>query len=119
MARCPRFRVTTSALLAVALTVVVFAAPAFCQTELCGPDVDIAQRFATKLAGRANFIHVEAYRGATNPSNGKLAPPLEAFHFDTEPWLYVLDKHGIVSTRISGAFAGSELAAALAKVCVS
>lgn len=100
-------------------TVVVFAAPAFCQTELCGPDVEIVQRFADRLGTKANFIHVEAYRGATNPTDGKLAPALEAFRFDTEPWLYVLDAKGVVSDRISGAFAGSELASRLAKVGVS
>jgi hypothetical protein len=97
-------------------TVVVFAAPAFCQTELCGPDVEIVQSFAKKHAGKANFLHVEAYRGATNPTNGKLAPALEAMHFDTEPWLYVVDRKGVVTARISGAFASSELAAQLGKL---
>jgi hypothetical protein len=100
-------------------TVVVFAAPAFCQTELCGPDVEIVQRYADRLGAKANFIHVEAYRDATNPTDGKLAPALEAFKFDAEPWLYVLDAKGVVADRISGAFAGSELAARLAKVGVS
>ena len=100
-------------------TVIVFAAPAFCQTELCGPDVEIVQRYATQHAGQASFIHVEAYRGATNPSDGKLAPALVSFKFDSEPWLYVLDKNGVVSERISGAFAGTEVATALAKVGVS
>jgi hypothetical protein len=97
-------------------TVVVYAAPAYCQTELCGPDVEIVQGFATRFAGRANFIHVEAYRGATNPTNGKLAPELEKMHFQSEPWLYVVDEAGVISDRISGAFAGSELSTRLAKV---
>ncbi|HEU0132223.1 MAG TPA: hypothetical protein VFQ85_14640 [Mycobacteriales bacterium] len=100
-------------------TVVVFAAPAFCQTELCGPDVDIVRDVAQRFAGRANFLHVEAYRGATNPTNGKLAPALDAFKFDSEPWLYVMDARGIVSDRISGAFAAVELTERLAKVGVS
>jgi hypothetical protein len=100
-------------------TVVVYAAPAYCQTELCGPDVEIVQSFATRFAGRANFIHVEAYRGATNPTNGKLAPELEAMHFESEPWLYLVDKSGVVSDRISGAFAASELATRLAKLGIT
>lgn len=100
-------------------TVVVFAAPAFCQTELCGPDVEIVQALATQHAGRANFIHVEAYRDATNPGDGKLAPALAAFKFDSEPWLYVVDKNGVVSDRISGAFATSEVASRLAAVGVA
>jgi hypothetical protein len=100
-------------------TVVVFAAPAFCQTELCGPDVDIVEGVAKTYGDRANFIHVEAYRGATTPTNGKLAPALTAFRFDSEPWLYVIGKDGVVSDRIGGAFGGSELVDRLAKVGVS
>jgi hypothetical protein len=97
-------------------TVVVFAAPAFCQTELCGPDVEIVQAAATRHAGKANFLHVEAYTGASNPTDGKLAPALKAFKFDSEPWLYVIDKKGVVSDRISGAFATDEVEQRLAKV---
>jgi len=100
-------------------TVVVFAAPAFCQTELCGPDVDIVERLAAKHRGKANFVHVEAYTGATNPTDGKLAPALKAYQFDSEPWLYVMDAKGIVSDRISAAFVTSELVDRLAKVGVS
>ena len=99
-------------------TVVVFAAPAFCQTELCGPDVEIVQTAAKMYGAKANFVHVEAFVNASNPSDGKLAPPLRSFKFDTEPWLYVIDKKGVVSDRISGAFAASELEQRLAKVGV-
>ncbi len=99
-------------------TVVAFAAPAFCQTELCGPDVEILTGAAAKHPGQANFIHVEAYTGATTPSDGKLAPPLTAFHFDSEPWLYFIDKNGVVTDRISGAFASSEVETRLAMLGV-
>lgn len=97
-------------------TVVVFAAPAFCQTELCGPDVEILQGIANRHAGKANFIHVEAYRDATNPVDGKLAPALKSFGFTSEPWLYVVDAKGVVSDRLSGAFAAAEVESRLQKV---
>ena len=100
-------------------TVVVFAAPAFCQTELCGPDVEITQGVAAKFGDRANFVHVEAYTDATTPTDGKLAPALKAFHFESEPWLYVMDKDGVVHDRISGAFGEGELTARLALVGIS
>ena len=100
-------------------TVIVFAAPAFCRTELCGPDVEILQGVANRFAAQANFIHVEAYTDATNPTDGKLAPPLTSFQFDSEPWLYVIDKDGVVSDRISGAYATNEVEQRLAKVGVS
>lgn len=86
-------------------TVVVFAAPAFCQTELCGPDVEIIESFAKLHANQANFIHVEAYR-----KQGKeLAPALQSFHFDSEPWTYFIDPQGVVKDRFSGAFSNAEV----------
>lgn len=100
-------------------TVVVFAAPAFCTSQLCGPDVDIVEGVAKKHGDAANFVHVEAFVNATKPGDGTLAPPLKAFKFDTEPWLYVIDAKGVVSDRISGAFATAEVEARLAKVGVS
>lgn len=100
-------------------TVVVFAAPAFCQTELCGPDVDILERVAQTYRGKANFIHVEAYTGATTPTNGALAPALKAYKFTSEPWLYVIDAQGVVSDRISAAYVTSEVVERLARVGVT
>lgn len=100
-------------------TVVVFAAPAFCQTELCGPDVDILDRVAQRHRGKANFVHVEAYTDATTPSDGKLAPALKAYNFTSEPWLYFIDAKGIVSDRISAAYVTSEVEERLAKLGVS
>ncbi len=95
-------------------TVVVFAAPAFCQTELCGPDVDIVERVAKDKGGAANFIHVEAYR-----KQGKaMAPALQSFKFETEPWTYFLEPGGTVSDRISGAFATGEVLTRLRKLGV-
>lgn len=100
-------------------TVVVFAAPAFCVTELCGPDVDILERVAQRHRGKANFVHVEAYSGATKPGTGSLAPALKAYKFTTEPWLYFIDAKGIVSDRISAAYVTSEVEERLAKLGVS
>ena len=86
-------------------TVVTFSAPAFCQTEVCGPVVDIVDRIGKERADAMNFIHVEAYR-----QRGKvLAPALTGWKFDSEPWTYFIDKVGIVSDRISGALGAEEV----------
>ena len=90
-------------------TLVTFAAPSFCETEFCGPVVTILQQVATEVGDRANFIHVEAFRGATKPGTGKLAPALQQFKFTSEPWLYVMDSTGVVAGRISGAFSSAEV----------
>ena len=39
-----------------------------------------------------------------NDTNKGLRPPLEAFKLETEPWLFVLDKSGKITTRLEGSF---------------
>ena len=100
-------------------TVVVFAAPSFCETEFCGPVVTVADEVAREVGARANFIHVEAFVGATTPGTGAMAEPLKRFKFTSEPWLYVMDGKGVVSDRISGAFTTGELRGMLRAAGVS
>lgn len=97
-------------------TLVVFSAPAFCVTELCGPVVDILDRLAKQHAGKANFIHVEAYTGASRPGTGQLAPALKAYNFTSEPWLYLIDAKGIVADRMSAAYVTSEVVEGMKKL---
>ncbi len=94
--------------------VLLFATPALCQSRVCGPVVDIADEVEHETAGRVAFIHQEVYRG-NNPTNG-VRPQLRAFGLRTEPWLFVLDRRGIVRTRIEGAFDAAELERAVRRV---
>jgi hypothetical protein len=54
-----------------------------------------------------DFIHMEVYNN-NNASDG-LRPQLLDFHLHTEPWLFVIDRRGIVRSRIQGAFSATEL----------
>lgn len=89
--------------------VVTFSAPAFCTTDICGPVVDIVERVAKARPGKAQFIHVEAYV----EKGTKLAAPLVAWKFTTEPWTYVIDAKGVVTERLAGAIGEQELLAAV------
>ena len=46
------------------------------------------------------FIHQEVY--VDNNLNKGLRPPLRAFHLETEPWLFTVDKDGRVAARLEG-----------------
>jgi hypothetical protein len=41
---------------------------------------------------------------------------MDAFHLSTEPWCYVIDRNGRVSTVLQGPFSVQELQAAVQKV---
>ncbi len=98
-------------------TVLTFSAPAYCATETCGPVVRLVDAEAKKVAGKANFIHVEAY-DKDNPSPDAMQPPLVAWHVNqiAEPFTFFIDAKGIVVDRLPGAFGEQELADRVAKL---
>jgi hypothetical protein len=82
--------------------VIVFATPQLCQSRVCGPVVDVAEQVKQTYGDRAAFIHMEVYN--QNDATKGVRPQLRAFHLQTEPWLFAIDRHGIVRARFEGAF---------------
>ncbi len=63
---------------------------------------DIALQMRAKYGDQMEFIHQEVY--VDNDKNKGLRDPLNAFNLPTEPWLFVLDKSGVVKARLEGSF---------------
>jgi hypothetical protein len=80
----------------------LFATPKFCQSRVCGPVVDVAQQAQHEFEGKANFIHMEIYN-ENDPSQG-VRHQVRQFHLPTEPWLFAINREGVVSATIEGAF---------------
>lgn len=91
--------------------VLVFATPALCQSRVCGPVVDVAQQVADEYKGKAAFIHMEVYND--NEISKGIRPQLEAFNLETEPWTFLIDRHGVIRDRIEGAYGVPELEQAM------
>ncbi|HWC47559.1 MAG TPA: hypothetical protein VG448_01605 [Solirubrobacterales bacterium] len=91
--------------------VLVFATPALCQSRVCGPVVDVAQQVADEYKGKAAFIHMEVYND--NEISKGIRPQLEAFNLETEPWTFLVDRHGVIRDRIEGAYGVPELEQAM------
>jgi hypothetical protein len=107
--------------------VIVFATPALCQSRVCGPVVDIAEELKNEAKGQADFIHMEIYRDntikpgcleGTRPQEDCLRPQVLAYHLETEPWAFAIDRHGRIAARLEGAYSKAELQGAL-KAAVS
>jgi hypothetical protein len=93
--------------------VLLYATPALCVSRVCGPVVDAAEQVKSELGDDAAFVHSEVYRD--NDPNAGILPALREYGLETEPWLFVLDADGEVSTRIEGAFSVEELRDAVEK----
>jgi hypothetical protein len=94
--------------------VLLFATPQFCQSRVCGPVVDIAAQVQQDYGDRAEFIHMEIYND-NDPGQG-VRPQVRAFHLPSEPWLFVIDRSGVIRTEIEGAFGVEELTRAVRAV---
>jgi hypothetical protein len=94
--------------------VLLFATPALCQSRVCGPVTDIAEQVKQEFGDKVAFIHQEIYKN--NRINDGPRPQMTAFHQNTEPWAYVIDRTGKVSTVLQGPFSVQELEAAVQKV---
>jgi hypothetical protein len=89
----------------------LFSTPQLCTSRVCGPVTDITVELAHQFAGRIAFIHEEVYVD-NQPTRG-LRPQLKAFHLETEPWLFAVNRRGVIVARLEGAFGVNELRQAL------
>jgi len=98
---------------------VLVATPAFCQTAVCGPVLDVLLRAQQGVGDRIHFVHLEVY--ATKPtgpeiSKTPLAPAVKAFGLESEPILFTVTPDGTVQDRIDGLYGLSEATTALKKL---
>ncbi len=93
--------------------VLLFATPALCTSRVCGPVVDIAEEVKNERPDDAAYIHMEVYND-NDPNKGP-RPQLQDFNLQSEPWLFVIDSDGKISTVIEGAFSKQELDDAIDK----
>ena len=94
--------------------VITFATPLLCQSRVCGPVVDIVEQVKANAPKSVAFIHQEIY--ANNKVNDGLRPQVTQWRLRSEPWTFVIDRKGRISTRFEGAFSAGELQLAVAKV---
>ncbi|HVO53636.1 MAG TPA: hypothetical protein VMT37_04405 [Solirubrobacterales bacterium] len=84
----------------------LFATPQFCQSRVCGPVVDVAEQAKQEFGDKAAFIHMEIFKD-NDPESG-VRPQVRRFHLPTEPWLFAINRNGVVSSAVEGGF-GLEL----------
>ncbi|MDQ6605166.1 MAG: hypothetical protein M3Z06_01290 [Actinomycetota bacterium] len=103
--------VSFSAVLGKRPIALVISTPQLCVSRVCGPVTDIAVQLQREFGHRIDFIHQEVYVD-NQPSKG-LRPQLIAFHLQTEPWLFTINRRGLIAARLEGAYGLHEARQAL------
>lgn len=108
---CPLHEVSLDQLIGTGKPVaVMFATPARCTSQYCGPTLDLLLDVKDPYADRVNFVHVEVYRSETG---NEAVPTFDEWGLATEPWLFAVDAGGTVTERLDGAFDRTEIRALL------
>jgi len=92
---------------------IVFATPQFCTSRMCGPVVDIVRSLLPTYSKRMVFIHQEIWQDFAEK---KMFPTVEEWRLDTEPWVFVVDRDGIIRAKFEGLVTGQELESALQQI---
>jgi len=96
---------------------VVFATPAFCTSQMCGPQVKAVESLQPAYRDRLVFIHVEVYRNfRADPSKMELSPTVREWRLQSEPWVFLIDRAGIVRAAFEGPTAADELRVAIERM---
>jgi hypothetical protein len=94
-------------------SVVVFATPAFCVSQTCGPLLDQVKALRPDHPG-VGFVHVEIYEDLqAEPEELTVVPAVTEWGLPSEPWVFVVDDTGVVTAIFEGAASDAELAAAI------
>jgi hypothetical protein len=92
--------------------VVTFATPKFCSSRTCGPVVDVVEAARKRFAPRGiRFVHVEVFRD-NDPTKG-YNRWMRQWGLASEPWVFLVDRDGLVRAKFEGSVSETELAAAI------
>lgn len=94
--------------------VVLFASPALCVSRTCGPVADVTEQVKQAFGDRVAFIHQEPY--VDNQIQKGFRKPALDFALPGEPWVFVIDRDGVIRTEIEGPFGVDELTRAVEQV---
>ena len=93
-------------------TMVVVSTPVYCQSRFCGPITDSVQRLAQRFGDRMNFIHLEVWRDFEKQEINKAAADWmyrDGGENANEPWVFVVDRGGVVRHRLDNAISDAQL----------
>lgn len=94
-------------------SVIVFATPAFCASQACGPLLDQVKALRPDHEG-VEFVHVEIYDDLqVEVEDLTPVPATSEWGLPSEPWVFVVDSDGVVSATFEGAASDEELNAAV------
>jgi hypothetical protein len=109
--QCPLHTVSLSDVVGAGKPVaVLFATPALCTSQYCGPVLDELLKVMKPYEANITFVHVDIYKNLKATAE---SPTVTAWSLPSEPWLYTIDGGGTIVSRLDTAFGSQEMKLAL------
>lgn len=111
---CPLHTVSLSETMAAGKAIaLLIGTPAYCQTGICGPVLDLIVAEQKNYAGRIEMIHAEVYTKAYTGPETPTTAAVQGFHLPFEPYFVVADATGKIVARLDSIWDADELKTAL------
>ena len=94
-------------------TAVLFASPGYCTSQTCAPQLGVLLEVQPRHGDAVNFIHVEIYK---DPRNQVLADAVTEWGLPSEPWIFFVDRAGIIVERFDGIATAEEIESGIARI---
>lgn len=99
--------------------VVVVSTPVYCVSRFCGPITDSVEKLAGRFGDRATFIHLEVWQDFEKKQVNEFVAdwiyPSRSGDL-LEPWVFVVDRNGVITHRFDNIAGDAELLAAVEQV---
>jgi hypothetical protein len=98
---------------------VVVSTPTYCRSRFCGPVTDSVAELARRFGDRVAFVHLEVWEDfeaqkLNEAAAAWIAPP--GAEDAREPWVFIVDGHGVVVERFDNVATDAELEAAVRRL---
>lgn len=90
-----------------------FATPAFCHSRTCAPVLDSVKTVWRAFASEISGIHVEVFQNPTEIARLIESAAFVAWRLPSEPWVFVIDRDGVIRYAFEGAVTDTELRSAV------
>ena len=88
----------------------MFATPKYCTSRVCGPVLDVVRALIPAYGDRVAFVHEEIWQPG---GMHRLSPTVEEWNLRSEPWIFIVDRGGVIRARFEGVTTRRELETAL------
>ena len=92
--------------------VVLFASAAYCGAFQCGAEIAAVKSLEQRFRRAVDFVHIDVFRNA-RPS--RLAATAVQWHIQSQPWVFIIDRRGVIAAKFEGPASAGELQAALVR----